>query len=77
MSTTRRVRVITEGNRLVGIFAASPRQPGTQSGAPVAQLRAGPGQKEHDIEIDWPTEVEGTVLAETLHTRAKKALRLA
>ena len=76
MSATRRVRVITEGNRLVGIFAASPRQPGPPSGAPVAQLRAGPGQEELEIEIDWPTEGEGAVLAEALHARAKKALRL-
>ncbi len=75
MSTTRRVRVITEGNRLVGTFAASPGQPGTKSAAPVAQLRAGPGQEEHEIEIDWPGG-EGTVLAEALHARAKKALRL-
>ena len=50
MSTPRRVRVITEGTRLVGIIAA--KEPATRSGAPAAQLRAGPGQEEHEIEID-------------------------
>ena len=59
MTTIRHVRVINEGGRLVGVFAASPRQNRAGSGAPVAQLRAGPGQQEHEIDVEWPTEAGG------------------
>jgi hypothetical protein len=75
MTTKRHVRVISEGSRLVGVFAASPRLQGSKSGAPVAQLRAGRDQKEHEIEIEWPTE-RGVALTEALHALARKALRL-
>ena len=76
MTTKRQVRVITEGGHLVGISVPSPSGPGTKPGAPVARLRAGPGQEEHELEIEWPTEREATDLAEALHARARKALRL-
>jgi hypothetical protein len=76
MSTLRNVRVISEGGRLIGIFAASPRHHGSKSGAPVAQVRAGPGQKEHDIEIEWPAERGPTALTEALHAQARRALGL-
>lgn len=76
MTTKRRVRVISEQGRLVGVFAASPKQPGSAAGAPVAALRVGPGQEEHELEIDWPDEAQGASLTEALHARVKKALRL-
>jgi hypothetical protein len=74
MSAMRRVRVISEGGRLIGIFAAYP--PDAQSGAPVAQLRAGPGQQEHEIEVEWPTGREPAAMSAALHAQVRKALQL-
>jgi hypothetical protein len=74
MSAMRRVRVISEGGRLIGIFAAYP--PNAKSGAPVGQLRAGPGQGEHEIDVEWPDESKPAAMSEALHTQIRKALQL-
>jgi hypothetical protein len=74
MSTVRRVRVISEGGRVIGIFAAYP--PDAKSGAPVGQLRAGPGQREHDIDVEWPAEGKPAAISEALHAQVRKALQL-
>jgi len=74
MSDMRRVRVISEGGRVIGIFAAYPS--GAKSGGPVGQLRAGPGQREHEIDIEWPTESKSASMSEALHARVRKALQL-
>jgi hypothetical protein len=76
MSATRHVRAISEGGRLVGIFAALPRPQSSASGAPIGQLRAGPGQEEHELEVEWPTERAAAAITEALHAQVKKALRL-
>ena len=74
MSAMRRVRVISEGGRLIGIFAAHP--PDARSGAPAAQLRAGPGQREHEIDVEWPAGREPAAMSESLHAQVRKALQL-
>jgi hypothetical protein len=76
MSETRRVRVISEAGRLIGIFAPYPRPSGAGAGAPVGELLAGPGQREHELEIEWPAEREPAAMAEALHAHARKALQL-
>jgi len=74
MNVTRRIRVISEGGRLIGIFAAYP--PGAPAGGPVAQLRAGPGQREHEVDVEWPAALEPAAMSEALHAHVRKALQL-
>ena len=40
------------------------------------ELRAGPGQREHELEIEWPAVREPAAMAEALHAHARKALQL-
>jgi hypothetical protein len=74
MSTRRRVRVISEGGRVIGIFAPYP--PDALSATPLAELHAGPGQHEHEVDVDWPAERELAAISESLHGQVRKALQL-
>jgi hypothetical protein len=74
--STRRVRVISESGRVVGIFAPYPQDTYPKPGTPDAQLRAGPGQQEHEVEVEWPTDEKPAALSDALHARVRKALQL-
>jgi hypothetical protein len=74
MSATRRIRVISEGERIVGIFAPYP--PPAAAGGPTAELRAGPGQREHEIDVAWPAEREPAAIGAALLADIQKALKL-
>jgi hypothetical protein len=74
MSAIRRIRVISEGGRLIGIFAPYPHD--AKSGAPAGRLCAGPGQRLHEIDVEWPAEGEASVVSEALHAQVRKALQL-
>jgi hypothetical protein len=75
MKDLRRVSVITERGRLVGVYIA-PDAPPRDPRAPVARVVAGPGQKMRELQIELPAALEGPKQVEAFHAAVRRKLKL-
>jgi hypothetical protein len=67
-----KLRVITQGTRIIGTQPVTP--PGGEARI-TAVLRAGPGQKIHEIEIEAPGELAGAKAIDAFHRQVAGSLR--
>jgi hypothetical protein len=74
MKTLQKVRVITEGGRVVGtqvVAAHAGRHPQV-----TAVLRVGPGQQQHEIEVEVPAQFNGPDEIQAFHDLIAEMLGL-
>ena len=67
-----KMRVITQGSRVIG---TQPVEPGGGEGRITAVLRAGPGQKVHEVEVAVPAEMAGAKAIDAFHRAVAKTLK--
>jgi hypothetical protein len=72
--TTKRVTVITQGGKLVGVYV--PPEPPRDPKAPVPVLVAGPRQKRVEAMLEVPAVLKGSKHVEALHAAVRKKLKL-
>ena len=70
----KRVSVVTQGGRLVGVHVPPP--PSSDPKAPAARLFAGPKQKIQEISIEVPTRLARHQEVEAFHALVRKRLKL-
>ena len=73
MKHLRKVSVVTEGGRLVGVHI--PPESPSDPRAPLAALVAGPKQKLRQIEIEVPLALNSGKEIDAFHAAVRKALK--
>jgi hypothetical protein len=67
-----KLRVITQGSRVIGTQPVTPPDGAARISA---VLRAGPGQKIHEIEVAAPGELAGAKAIDAFHRAVAKSLK--
>jgi hypothetical protein len=71
-----RVQVISQKGRLVGVYIP-PTTPSPDPNAPIAYIRAGPGQVVNEISVELSTALPRTrKRIDALHAEVRKKLKL-
>jgi hypothetical protein len=73
MKHLRKVSVVTEGAKLVGVQI--PPEPSSDPRAPLAALVAGPKQKLHQLEIEVPNALNSSKEVDAFHAAVRKLLK--
>jgi hypothetical protein len=73
MKSLRKVSVVTEGGKLVGVHI--PPEPPSDPRAPLAALVAGPKQKLRQIEIEVPLALNSSKDIDAFHAAVRKQLK--
>ena len=74
MSNLRRVMVVSQAGRLVGVQVPTDGQPADPK-APAARLRAGPKQKLHELDVELPEELNREAVR-AFHAQIRRRLKL-
>jgi hypothetical protein len=73
MKTSRRVSVITQAGKVVGVYVPPP--PPSDPRAPTAWLVAGPRQQIHEVTLDVPTLLKRSKDIDAFHAAVRKKLK--
>jgi hypothetical protein len=73
MRNLRKVSVVTEGGKLVGVQL--PPEPPSDPRAPLARLVAGPRQRIREIEIEVPLALNRSKEIDAFHALVRKKLK--
>jgi len=74
MRNLRRVSVISQGGKLVGVYI--PPEPPADPRAPHAAIVAGPRQKIHALEVEVPQALKRAKEVDAFHAALRKKLKL-
>ena len=75
MSNLKRITVISQGGRLVGVHIPADAQ-GLDANTPLARMVAGPKQKLHETEVELPETLSGPGAVRALHALVRRKLKL-
>jgi hypothetical protein len=73
MRNLKRVSVITQGGKLVGVYV--PPDPATDPRAPIARVVAGPKQKIFDLQVEVPAVLKRSKEIDAFHAAVRKQLK--
>ena len=73
MKSLRKVSVITEGGKVVGVQI--PPEPSSDPRAPLAALVAGPKQKLFELQVEVPAVLKSSKDIDAFHAAVRKKLK--
>jgi len=73
MKYLRKVSVVTEGGKLVGVQI--PPEPSSDPRAPLATLVAGPKQKLFELQVEVPAVLKSSKDIDAFHAAVRKKLK--
>jgi hypothetical protein len=73
MRNLKRVSVITQGGKLVGVYV--PPDPATDPRAPIAYVVAGPKQKLFELQVEVPAVLKRSKEIDAFHAAVRKQLK--
>ena len=73
MKTLRKVSVVTEGGKVVGVQI--PPEPSSDPRAPLAALVAGPKKKLFELQVEVPAVLKSSKDIDAFHAAVRKKLK--